>query len=42
MANTLATLRSRAYTLQLRPLTVCEVKEILDKNTQMQQILKEK
>lgn len=31
MANTLATLRSRAYTLQLRPLTVREVKEILDK-----------
>lgn len=31
MLNTLATLRSRAYTLQLRPLTVREVKEILDK-----------
>lgn len=29
MLNTLATLRSRAYTLQLRPLTVQEVKEIL-------------
>lgn len=31
MLNTLATLRSRAYTLQLRPLTVQEIKEILDK-----------
>lgn len=30
MLNTLATLRSRAYTLQLRPLTVQEIKEILN------------